>query len=366
MCLNLLKREIVKEKVKIGIIGCGGMGGYHLNRMSFCGLFDVIGILDKDPAVKKKADFRRIPFFAPEDPEKFFALPGLQAVLIATPNDVHKEYAVAAANHGLAVLCEKPVTMSCADLQEMLDAAEKNGTLFSVHQNRRWDHDFLCMKKIAESGMIGHVYKIESKVVGSNGIPGAWRKVKNQGGGMIYDWGVHLMDQILLFKQDTPVTSVKCVTSYVYQEEVDDGFELEITFGDGTFVTITIDTNSFVKVPRWMIYGMDGTAVIDTFNSKKGKVIAVKSRYDAKLKGVQAGNGFTKTMADRSKGTIKVSRLPKITDDGLDLYRNFCKCVLEKTPEKSIITGKQLMRVMKLIELSFESAEKNEVIKTNF
>ncbi len=363
MCFK--KKEVVAEKVKIAIIGCGGMGGYHLGRMSSCGLFDVIGILDIDPAVKKKADRRNIPFFLPDKLEEFFALPGLQAVLIATPNDVHKFYAVAAAEHGIAVLCEKPVTLSCADLAEMLAAAEKNHTLFSVHQNRRWDHDYLCMKKIAEQNLIGSIYKIESKVCGCNGIPGAWRKVKSQGGGMIYDWGVHLMDQILLFNQ-SPITSVKCTTSYVYQEEVDDGFELEITFENGMNVTITIDTNCFVKIPRWVIYGMDGTAVINSFNCREGKVIAVKSRYDKNLKGVQAGNGFTKTMADRSKSTMKISRLPKIVDDGLDLYRNFCQCVLNKTPEKSIITGAQLMRVLKLIEYSFESAEKNETIKTNF
>ena len=116
--------------------------------MSSCGLFEVVGIYDIDPAVKKKADARHIAFFKSVD--ELFAYPGLQAVLIATPNDVHKEYAIAAANHGLAVLCEKPVTLCCADLQEMLDAAKKNGTLFSVHQNRRWDHDYLCMKKIVE------------------------------------------------------------------------------------------------------------------------------------------------------------------------------------------------------------------------
>ncbi len=359
------KKKYDGERVKIAIVGCGGMGGYHLGRMSSCGMFDVIGILDIDPAVKAKADKRGIPFFGADELDKLFALPGLQAILIATPNDVHKKYAIAAAEHGLAVLCEKPVTLCCADLQEMLDAAEKNHTLFSVHQNRRWDHDYLCMKKIVENNMIGSVYKIESKVVGCNGIPGSWRKVKSQGGGMIFDWGVHLMDQILLFNQ-SPITSVKCKTSYVYQEEVDDGFETEITFADGMDVTITIETNCFVKVPRWVIYGMNGTAVINTFNDKDGKVISVISREDKKLKGVQAGNGFTKTMADRSKSTMKVSRLPKINDDGLDLYRNFCRCVLDKTPEKSIITGKQLMRVLKLIEYSFESAEKNEVIKTNF
>ena len=361
MCFR--KKETVKEKVKIAIIGCGGMGGNHLGRMTASGLFDVVGIYDIDPSVKKKADARHIPFFKSVD--ELFAFPGLQAVLIATPNDVHKEYAIAAAKHKLAVLCEKPVTMCCADLQDMLDAAKENGTLFSVHQNRRWDQDYLCMKKIVEEGKIGHVYKIESKVVGSHGIPGAWRKVKSQGGGMIFDWGVHLMDQILLFNQ-SPITSVRCTTSYVYQEEVDDGFELNLTFEDGMAVTIVIDTNSFVKVPRWLIYGMDGTAVIDSFNCHQGNVVAVKTRLDSKLKGVQAGNGFTKTMADRSKSTIKKYRLPRISDDGLDLYRNFCKCVLEKTPEKSIITGAQLMRVMKLIELSFESAEKNEILKTHF
>ena len=53
MCF--VKKVKVAQKVKIGIIGCGGMGGYHLGRMSSCGLFDVIGILDIDPAVKKKA-----------------------------------------------------------------------------------------------------------------------------------------------------------------------------------------------------------------------------------------------------------------------------------------------------------------------
>ena len=356
----------IKEKVKIGFIGCGGMGGYHLWKMKACGLFDVIGIFDVDPAVKKRADSRGIPFFCkPEDLEKFFALDGLQAVLIATPNDFHKEYAIKAAEHGLAVLCEKPVTLSCADLEEMLAAAKNNGTVFSVHQNRRWDQDFLCMKKIAEEGKIGKVYKLESKVVGSHGIPGAWRKVKSQGGGMIFDWGVHLMDQLLLFDQ-TPITSVKCTASYVYGEEVDDGFELELTFEDGLSANITIDTNCFVKVPRWVIYGLDGTAVIKSFNCKKGKIVSVKSRIDSKLKGVQAGNGFTKTMADRSKGTVKVSRLPKIKDDGLELYENFYKCVTEKTPDKSIITGEQLMRVMKLIEYSFESAEKKEILKTNF
>ncbi len=349
-------------KIKIAIIGCGGMGGWHLGKMTRSQLFDVVGIYDTDPKVKAKADLRHIVFF--ESFEALTAYPGLQAVLIATPNDFHRTYAVACAEKGLAVLCEKPVTLSCADLQAMLDAAEKNHTVFAVHQNRRWDKDYLIMKKIVEEGKIGNVYRIESKVTGSHGIPGAWRKVKSQGGGMIFDWGVHLMDQLLLFKPE-PITSVRCQTSYIYGEEVDDGFELTITFQDGFSAVITIDTNSFVKLPRWMIYGMNGTAVIKDFNCK-GKIIAVKERIDRHLKGVQAGNGFTKTMADRSKSSIQKYRLPKIKDDGLALYRNFVSCVENGTPEKSIITGKQLMRVMKLIELAFESAEKNEVLHTDF
>ena len=80
----------------------------------------------------------------------------------------------------------------------MMDAAERTGNFLTVHQNRRWDEDFWTVKKILEEGKLGEVFRIESRVHGSRGIPGDWRQEKEHGGGMVLDWGVHLLDQAML------------------------------------------------------------------------------------------------------------------------------------------------------------------------
>ena len=79
---------------------------------------------------------------------------------------------------GKNVICEKPVALNSRQLQDMIDASKKNGVLFTVHQNRRWDEDFLTMKKIYDEGTLGPVFNIETRVHGSRGIPGDWRNAR--------------------------------------------------------------------------------------------------------------------------------------------------------------------------------------------
>ena len=98
---------------------------------------------------------------------------------------------------GKNVVSEKPVTLCSADLQEMIEASRECGRFLTVHQNRRWDEDFLTVKKLLAEGTLGEVYRLESRVHGSRGIPGDWRQEKEHGGGMVLDWGVHLLDQAL-------------------------------------------------------------------------------------------------------------------------------------------------------------------------
>ncbi len=151
-------------------------------------------------------------------------------VTIATPNDFHKPIAIQAMAAGKHVISEKPVTLSSRDLQAMIDASRKYDRVFSVHQNRRWDEDFLVMKQIYNENMLGRVFNIESRVHGSRGVPGDWRNTWLQGGGMILDWGVHMLDQLLQLVDDD-VISTFCTVSHVTNDEVDDGFKAILTFG---------------------------------------------------------------------------------------------------------------------------------------
>ena len=108
----------------------------------------------------------------------------VDVVLIATPNDVHKELALQAFNAGKHVICEKPVTLSVSDFKEMVSAADAAGRVLMVHQNRRWDEDFLTIKQMYNEKTIGDLFRIESRVHRANGIPGDWRHLEAHGGGM--------------------------------------------------------------------------------------------------------------------------------------------------------------------------------------
>lgn len=96
---------------------------------------------------------------------------GLDAVLIATPNDLHLPYTEYFAARGKHIICEKPAALTSGYFEMMTDAAKAGGVLLIVHQNRRWDPDFLTVKQLKAEGTIGEIYDIESCVTGSHGIP---------------------------------------------------------------------------------------------------------------------------------------------------------------------------------------------------
>ena len=197
--------------------------------------------------------------------------------------------------------------------------------------------------------------------MGSNGIPGAWRRVFAQGGGMMLDWGVHLIDQMLLMIPGK-VTSVYCDYSYQAGEDVDDGFNLLCKFDCGVEYRIVVDTNCFIELPRWQVYGADGTATITNWrrDNVEGRVVRVNQRVDDKLEGVNAGNGFTKTMAARRAETVDELPLEIVRGDKNAFYRNFMDAILKG--DKTIVQKEQVLRVFDVMESAYESAHTGDVI----
>ena len=188
------------------IIGYGGMGGWHGEFLRNSDVVNLMGIYDIKPSQCELAESRGIHAYA--SLEQLLADPAIDFVTIAVPNDMHKPLALQALAAGKHVICEKPVTLSSADLQEMIDASKAANRLFTVHQNRRWDGEFLVMRDIYNSGELGPVHHIESRCHGSRGIPGDWRQLPEQGGGMILDWGIHLIDQIMGIVKDKALKKI--------------------------------------------------------------------------------------------------------------------------------------------------------------
>lgn len=344
--------------MKWALIGYGGMGQWHVDKLKTLPEFEIAGVYDILPKQRELAASRGV--HAYDTLEALLSDPEIELVTIATPNDVHRELAIRAMQAGKNVICEKPVTLSSLDLQAMIDVSRETGKLLTVHQNRRWDEDFLTIKQILESNTLGPVFNIESRVHGSRGVPGDWRNQLLRGGGMILDWGVHLLDQILQLT-DEKIISVYCNVTHVTNDEVDDGFKTILTFASGLTAQVEVGTSSFIELPRWYVQGEDGTTIIKNW-SLEGSIVKVSDWEKRDAVPVVTAAGLTKTMAPRTEETIKTYPLPTVQSDVRDFYRNMRLAVLGQA--KPIVTHAQMMRVMKLMEALNLSAELSEVVHT--
>ncbi len=340
------------------VIGYGGMGGWHTKKIKEIKGIQLIGVYDILDDRCKLSEKNGIHAFCSR--EELLADERVELVTVATPNDYHKEIVIAALEAGKNVICEKPVALNSTDLEEMIAVAKKTGKLFTVHQNRRWDEDYLTAKKIIDDNLLGRVYNIESRVQGDRGVPGDWRNRKAQGGGMVLDWGVHLLDQVLMLKEKQKLVSVYAQLTFVTSDEVDDGFKTMLKFDDNTTAYVEVTTSNFVKLPRWYILGENGSALIEDWGLK-GKIIKVSDWENRDAVPVLAGAGLTKTMAPRTDDTIKKFRLPKVRADWGAYYENVVAALNGEA--EVLITHEQVRRSTKLMEAIFESDATNSVVK---
>jgi predicted dehydrogenase len=289
--------------------------------------------------------------------------PNVDFVTIAVPNELHKPLAIEAMAAGKHVISEKPVTLSSTDLQEIFDASAKYDRLFTTHQNRRWDVDYLMMKKAYASNVLGRVFNIESRIQGSRGIPGDWRGKKEHGGGMILDWGVHLIDQMVGIVNDRKIERVYCRCDHITNDEVDDGFQLDLYFEGGVTARIEVGTSHFISMPRFYMTGTDGAAIINDWRENT-RIIACKDWSEKDVKPVVTAAGLTKTMAPRDEKTTVESWIERPASDVHDFYRNCVAAIIGE--EKQQIIHPQLMHVMKIMEAAFESGRVDAPIVLNY
>src|SRR5215211_3877489 len=130
--------------------------------------------------------------------EELLADPAVELVVVAAPNAVHYELAAAALRAGRHVVVDKPFTLSAADADELIALAEATDRRLSVFHNRRWDGDFLTVRRCLDTGLLGNVSSFTSRYDRFRPVPkGSWKEQDVPGSGILYDLGPHLIDQAL-------------------------------------------------------------------------------------------------------------------------------------------------------------------------
>ena len=258
--------------INVGIIGLGRSGWeLHAAPLSKFPEYHLAAVCDQSE--KRRAEAAQA--FGVKAYAEWQAVvgdPAIQLVVVSTPSNMHTDLAVAALEAGKHVLVEKPMAITLADCERIVAAAQKAGKILTVFHNRRWDRDYQMVKKLVQDDLLGELLSLDSRVMtygpewatyGVAEYDPRWRTKAAFGGGFLADWGPHLVEQCLDLTDQKP-TSISCqLRSQLWATEVEDYFNMRLTFASGLLVTLEGTNNARLPLPRWFVVGRNGTLTAD-------------------------------------------------------------------------------------------------------
>jgi len=333
----------MKKTIKMGVLGLGRMGQIHCRLISDCpGLELSAG--SSGAAQLRRNTTESFGIRTYEDHEALLHDPQIDWIVIATTTNRHREWALKAIEDGKNLIIEKPIALTLEEAQQIICAADRAGLRLTVYNSRRWDADFLFVRRLLAEGSLGEVYRIESRFThfnpgwggwGAQGEENPWRLKKAYGGGILSDWGPHLFDQILLLVDSQLQSVFGKLYSKIWSHEVDDHFWSELLFDGGVTVRVEASNNHRIPQPRWFILGTEGTLRI------------------------QGGSpsSWNPALIRRSSGeTIQETshELPQV-EISTGYYQDFVKALSAGNPPP--VQPAQVLQVMRVIEAVRQSSE---------
>ena len=322
---------------------------------------DVVGICDIDASQMQDVKEGILRY---DNAQDLYANPEIEVVLIAANNNQHKQLVLDAVKAGKHVICEKPVAMSVPDLDEMAAAAEAAGVTFTVHHQRRLDPDFQMAKAVFDAGTIGTPFLIKNSLYGFNGNMHDWHVFIEEGGGMLYDWGVHLLDQ-MLYMIPGKVTSVYADIRNVINTEVDDYFNIFMKFDNGIGAQVELGTYYLTDKDHWFerhwyLGGNKGSAYVDGFEPNGKLVRTADLLQNVGGKRTMTAAGPTRSFGPPPEGKLIVEDLPKVQTCHEDYFENYKKAF--RGEEDFLVKIPETRRVLSLMDAVRESGRTGQSI----
>ncbi len=248
------------SRIRGAVIGIGGIGKHHGKFQLDTGRVDLVGVCDANPKAKEVADkeFAGVPFYT--SIEQMLAKEKPTLVSIATPHNLHAPQAIQCLKAGAAVVVEKPMATTYVDAQAMVKAAKETGKSLTVYHNRRFDPWYLAAKSAIDDGLIGNVFEINTGI-GYSGRSPTWRGDKIASGGVLFDWGAHLVD----YSVHLAKSEVTSVSGWLYTKPGtdpklnEDHGQVTINFASGARALVTVSGLVFDELQRFKILGDKGT-----------------------------------------------------------------------------------------------------------
>lgn len=343
----------MNEKIRVGLAGYGfASKTFHAPLIAGTSAMELAAVSSSD-AGKVHADWPGMQVVA--DPQSLFDDPTLDLIVIPTPNDTHFPLAQAALNAGKHVIVDKPFTVTLSQAQELEALAKSKGLLLSVFHNRRWDSDFLTLKKLIADGTLGEVSYLESHFDRFRPeVRQRWREMKGAGSGIWYDLGPHIIDQALqLF--GAPSAIQVDMAELRPGGQTTDYFHAVLSYPQRRVVlhgSMLVAAES----ARFQVHGLRGSYVKYGLDPQEDNLKA-GARPPAENWGHDARDGVL-TLAEGDQITTSVC--PTLPGNYPAYYHAIAEAIQGKG--QNPVTAADAIAVMELIELGQLSAEKGQTI----
>ncbi|HEY1800363.1 MAG TPA: oxidoreductase [Terriglobales bacterium] len=348
-------KDPIKKQIDVALIGYGFAGQtFHAPLISATPGLRLRYIASSDPAKVWKT-WPKVEVLGYEE---VFTTAGIDLIVIATPNSTHFELAQKTLNSGKDVVVDKPFTTSVKEAEQLIALAKKQKRLLSVFQSRRWDGDFLTLRKLLATGSLGEVMYFESRYDRFRPeVKKRWRELPGPASGTWYDLGAHLADQALqLF--GVPDSVYGDLAMQRPGAKTVDYFHVLLCYGKRRVV---LHGGSLVvaNTPRFFVHGTRGSYVkhgIDTQESalKAGKSPASSDWGKDPLEGI---------LFMEQDGKMRSSSIPNLPGNYLGYYEALRDAILSKGANP--VPAEQALQVMKVLDTAERSSEQGRDISYN-
>lgn len=358
------------EKIRVGFVGTSWWAdGHHLPAIKSEPLAELVAICgrNEERAREIAAKYQIAQVFA--DYRAMIDRAGLDAIAVATPDDLHCEITLAAIDAGLHVVCEKPLALSAAQAREMYERAEKAGVKHMTYFTNRWLPHFRYLDRLIAEGYIGRCLSAEFRQVGGYGRNGGyhWRFDRKRSLGILGDLGSHNIDLARWFVGDIAAVSAHLGVCYERRgsdgavvDSANDSALLLMEFANGCHGVVNVSA-----VAHLADRGMESSLVLH------GECGTLELEMNLR-------DGYKLYGAKSDEDTLSALRVPEDILDGVDLElplmelwakvfteqatgcRSFIQAIAaDRKISPSLYEG---MRVQEVIEAAIESDQRRQFV----
>ena len=347
-----------KPRLRVGLIGYGYAGKtFHAPLIAAVPTLELAAVASSD-AAKVHADWPDVAVHAA--PAELIARDDLDLVVIATPNDTHHPLARAALLAGRHVVVDKPFTVALDDARELVALARQRRRVLSVFHNRRWDGDFMTLRRLVADGALGRVVEMSSRHDRYRPeVRQRWREGAGPGAGLWFDLGPHLVDQALqLFGRPRAITLERDLTRD--GALADDWFHASLRY-DRLHVHLHAGMLVAASAPRLAVHGTLASFVKEGLDAQEDALKAgVRPTWPPQPGwGIDPGRASRVTRAVDGAAVVEPVRM--LPGAHMAYFAGVAAAIRGEAPNP--VPPEEALAVMELIELGIRSADERRELE---